>query len=177
MNDPISGQMIFKPDELKKASEEYLANLLKNRAPKEGYQQNLDILKELHATRMAEDDPDAEELTGKDYQDMLKKMKKKKADKYKFTLNGGDSYQNALFCLYKKVWSTEEKPLVWEKTSCTMLYKQKGSRNEFSNQRFIHSKDEIPKGFESLVMEKAKPKIRKKMFRVSNRWFARTPVC
>ena len=93
MNDPISGQIIFKPDELKKASEEYLANLLKNRAPKEDYQQNLDILKELHATRMAEDDPYNEELTDKDYQDMLKKIKKKKADKYKFTLNGGGQLQ------------------------------------------------------------------------------------
>ena len=43
-----------------------------------------------------------------------------------------------------------------------MLYKQKGSKREFENQRFIHSKDEInkiPKGFESLVIEKAKPKM------------------
>ena len=138
MNDPVSGHMICNPEELKKASVDYLSKILTNRAPKEEYKQNLYILKQLHATRMSEEDTTEEELTEKDFQNMLKKMKKKKADKYKFTLNGGESYQKTLFCLYKKVWATEEKPIAWEKTSCTMLYKQKGNKSEFSNQRFIH---------------------------------------
>ena len=77
----------------------------------------------------------------------------------RFILNGGKSYQTALFCLYSKVWGSEIKPFSWEKTNCTMLFKGKGSKNEFGNQRFIHSKGEIPKFFESLVIEKAKPKI------------------
>ena len=47
----------------------------------------------------------------------------------------------------------------WEKSNSTILYKGKGSKNDFGNRRFIHSKDQIPKCFESLVIEKAKPKI------------------
>ena len=43
-----------------------------------------------------------------------------------------------------------------------MLFKGKGLVSEYGNQGFIHSKDEIPKCFESLVIEKAKPKIVKK---------------
>ena len=92
---------------------------------------------------MSEDITSNESLTEQDYDAMLKKIKKKKAEKYKFTLNGGESYKGALFCLYKKVWECEQKPTSWENTSCTMLYKGKGLKSEFPNQRFIHSKEEI----------------------------------
>ena len=39
------------------------------------------------------------------------------------------------------------------------MYKGKGKKDEFSNQRFIHTKDEIPKGFEYIVVDKVKPTI------------------
>ena len=159
MNDPVSGNMICDPEELKTASVKYLSNLLTNREPKEEYKRNLEIVKQLHEIRMSEECFTDEILTRKDFEDMIKMLKKKKSDKYKFTLNGGQSFREALFFLYKRVWDAEEKPNSWEKSNCTMLYKGKGSKNDFGNQRFIHSKDEIPKGFESLVIEKAKPKI------------------
>ena len=162
MNDPVSGKMICDPGELKSASVSYLSNLLTNREPKDEYKQHIEILKQLHAVRMSEEISTSDILTRKDFDDMLKNLKKKKAEKYKFTLKGGKSYVEALFYLYKRVWETEEKPLSWEKTNCTMLYKGKGSKNEFGNQRFIHSKEEIPKSFETLVIDKAKPKIIKR---------------
>ena len=159
MNDPVSGKMICDPEELKNASVKYLSNLLTNREPKEEYKQNLEIMKQLHVIRMSEEYRTDDKLIRKDFEDMIRKLKKKKAEKYKFTLNGGKSYRDSLFCLYKRVWDTEEKPTSWERTNCTMLYKGKGSKNEFGNQRFIHSKEEIPKCFEALVIEKVKPKI------------------
>ena len=162
MNDPETGQMICDHEQLKQASIDYLSNLLKNREPKEDYREHFETLRILHDSRMNEELENDEELTKEDFQNMLKKLKRKKAAKYKFLLNGGESYQNAIFCLYKKVWESEEKPRVWEYTECTMLFKGKGSKSEFSNQRFIHSKDEIPKSFETLVIEKVKPKIMKK---------------
>ena len=148
MNDPETGEMICDPEELKKASIKYLSNLLENREPKEDYRQDLKTLELLHQYRMEEETNPQEELTEKDFHQMLKKLRKKKAEKYKFTLNGGKSYRNVLFCLYKKVWMTEKKPKSWEKTSCNMLYKSKGCKSDFENQRFIHSKDEIPKAFD-----------------------------
>ena len=62
---------------------------------------------------------------------MIKKLRRKKADKYKFTLHGGKSYWNAIYCLYKKICMNEEKLISWEKTNCTMLYKGKASKSEF----------------------------------------------
>ena len=80
MNDPISGLMISNPEELKKASMAYLSNLLTNRAPKDDYKQNLEILKQLHAVRMAEEHVDDEELTEKDFYDMIQKIKQIKTN-------------------------------------------------------------------------------------------------
>ena len=159
MNDPISGEMICDPEELKKASVKYLSSLLEKREPKEEFKRDLQTLKLLHHSRMEEQCNEDDELTEKDFDELMKRIKKKKAEKYKFTINGGKVYRKVLFRLYKKVWHTEQKPVSWERTDCTMLYKLKGSKSEFGNQRFIHSKDEVPKNFEALVIEKAKPKI------------------
>ena len=125
MKDPITGSILYDPDQLKEASEDYLSNLLTNREPKVGYEQGLKTLRSLHEVRMSEEISNEEALTEQDYDIMLKKIKKKKAEKYKFTLNGGESYKTALFCLYSKVWECEQKPLSWENTNCTMLYKGK----------------------------------------------------
>ena len=45
----------------------------------------------------------------------------------------------------------------WENTVCHQLYKGKGEKQDFSNQRFIHTKEDVPKGFEQIVINKAKP--------------------
>ena len=45
------------------------------------------------------------------------------------------------------------------KTVCHQLYKGKGEKKDFGNQRFIHTKEDIPKAFEQIVINKAKPKI------------------
>ena len=162
LNDHITGEMIYEPEKLKEASSNYLRNLLTNREPKEGYKEHFSTLRRLHDSRMNEIYEDDDKLTRNDFEMMIRKLKTKKADKYKFLLNGGKSFQDVLFCLHKKVWESEDKPAMWEQSNCTMLYKGKGLKSEFSNQRFIHSKNEIPKSFETLVIEKTKPKIIKK---------------
>ena len=58
MNDPISGDMICDPEELKRVSVAYFSNLL----TKDEYKQNLHILKLLHEHRMTEDCVDEEDL-------------------------------------------------------------------------------------------------------------------
>jgi hypothetical protein len=109
MNDPETGQMICDHEQLKQASIDYLSNLLKNREPKEDYRENFETLRILHDSRMNEELENDEELTKEDFQNMLKKLKRKKAAKYKFLLNGGESYQNAIFCLYKKKCGNQKK--------------------------------------------------------------------
>ena len=104
------------------------------------------------------DDPQ-EVFTEEDFGKLLKNLKKKNKEKYQFILKAGSDYLRILYNLFKKTWETESKPKLWEKTIAHQLYKGKDKITEFSNQRFIHTKEQIPKVFEHILMEKAKPKI------------------
>ena len=157
MEDPRTGLMIVEKKKLKEASVNYVSNLLTNRLPKEEYQQEFQAMENLHDLRIAENENNDEELTKDDFEDFLKQMTKKNKDKYQFILKAGNSYQNLLFELYKKVWKTETKPTSWKKTLCHQLYKGKGEKKDFCNQRFIHTKEDVPKGFEQIVINKSKP--------------------
>ena len=110
----------------------------------------------LHDLRMKEDSEPGS-ISDSDYELFLKQVSKKCKEKYQFILKAGKSFHVALLALYRCVWSTVTKPSVWENTTCIQLYKGKGRRDEFSNQRFIHMKEEVPKGFEYIVMNKVKP--------------------
>ena len=57
------------------------------------------------------------------------------------------------------VWGSEEKPDQWRKTLIIQLFKGKGEKNEFCNQRNIHTKLDVPKFFGHMVMSQAKGKI------------------
>ena len=57
------------------------------------------------------------------------------------------------------MWDKEEKLSKWEETTAHQLFKGKGRKSDLSNYRFIHTKEEIPKAFEHIVITKAKPKI------------------
>jgi hypothetical protein len=148
---------------LKDASVRYVSNLLTNRSPLDDFKEEFMTMESLHDIRMKED-PDSESSISKDdYENFIKEIKQKKKDKYPFILKAGESFHAALFSLYQKVWQTEARPSPWQNTTCIQLYKGKGRKDEFPNQRFIHLKeDEILKGFEHIVMNKVKPKLVKK---------------
>ena len=157
MEDPETGLIIVEKDKLKETSVKYVSNLLTNRLPKEDYQKEFKLMEDLHELRITENIANDYELTEEDFAALLKQMSKKNKDKYQFILKAGKSYHYLLFGLYKKVWKTETKPASWKKTMCHQLYKGKGEKKDFCNQRFIHTKEDVPKGFEQIVINKSKP--------------------
>merc|ERR1711971_1371275 len=84
-------------------------------------------------------------------------LKKKNKDKYAFIVKSGKGFQNILYSLFKTVWECERRPMQWINTIIIQLYKGKGDKCDFSNQRFIHMKEDIPKSFEQIVVTKMKP--------------------
>ena len=108
---------------------------------------------------MMENCQDEDELSMEDFQTRLKKIGSKCSEKYQFLLKGGQGFKNCLFNLFKQVWTSEKKPQQWRDTILIQLYKGKGNINEFSAQRFIHTKEETPKYFEGIVVDKSKDKI------------------
>ena len=163
MKHPKTGKELTDRKEIREASLEYCVDLLTNRSPKPGFEEGVELIDRIHETRMTETVEDDIELTSTIFENSLKEIEKKNKKKYEFILNGGDDLKNALFKLCCMVWKTEDKPEQWRKTLIIQLFKGKGERNEFSNQRNIHTKMDAPKLFGHMVMSQAKVKIMKNM--------------
>ena len=86
-------------------------------------------------------------------------MKTKHQDKYKFIVKAGGGYQECLFSLFSDIWESEEKPQQWRNTVIVQIYKGKGDKNDFDFQRNIHTKEEEPKFYEGIVVDKSKHKL------------------
>ena len=103
------------------------------------------------------------ELTFNMFNSALRELWTTKKEKYKFTINAGNSYKSALFHLFQLVWKEEKLPEGWMKTSLLQLYKSKGDFRDLGNWRNIHLKDEIPKMFGHILVTQIKDKIMKNM--------------
>ena len=89
----------------------------------------------------------------------LERLKKNNNQKYDFVLKAGEELKQALNKLFKPVWTQEKKPEQWRLTNIIQIYKGRGPKNELSNHRNIHTKDQIPKMFGNIVTNLAKPQI------------------
>ena len=161
MIDPKSNKLVFDPSEIKKISLEYCYNLLQKSTANPGFENEIFVQDMLHLARNEtnEDFDDSGDITVNDMKSRMKKLAKKGPEKYRFLLKSGNSFKEVIFELCKKVWMEESKPQQWRNTVIIQLYKGKGPKEEFNNQRNIHTKEEIPKLFEGIVVDKSKEKI------------------
>ena len=74
-------------------------------------------------------------------------------------LKAGQGFHTCIYNLFQQVWESEVKPQQWRNTIVIQLFKGKGNINEFTNQRYIHTKEDIPKLFEGILVDKSKEKI------------------
>ena len=97
-------------------------------------------------------------INHEDINEVFEKMKKK-GSKYNFIVKAGDNFMNCIGHLYTKIWACEEKPDQWRDTKIIQLYKSKGLKEDLDNIRNIHTKNEVSKGFDQLVVNKSKVKM------------------
>ena len=154
-----TNKQLLNNDEINKAALEYCIDLLNNRDPNDKYRKDIAFLNNIHEVRMKEENNENEEITIKMFDDSLNDLKKKKKDKYAFILKSGNAYKQALFQLFKMVWNQERKPEQWRLDNIIQLYKGKGPKDQFENLRNIHTKNYVPKLFENIIFNMAKPKI------------------
>ena len=159
MKHPENDELIFDPEVLKSVSLDYCVNLLQNSKCDKDFEKEIYVENLVHYLRMKEDDIVPNDLKEEDFLSRLGVISKKQGEKYKFILKAGEGFKNCIFNLFKQVWECEQKPKQWRNTILIQLFKGKGSINEFSTQRFIHTKEEIPKLFEGIVVDKSKFKI------------------
>ena len=71
----------------------------------------------------------------------------------------GNSMKDLLFRLFKNIWKKEKRPNQWKSTTIIQLYKGKGELEDLNNHRNIHMKEDLPKAFETAVVDFSKHKI------------------
>ena len=158
--DPATGKRIFEHEKIKEASVQYVVDLLTNNEPEEEFRHEIEIRNMLHETRLKEvvlSDDDEESLSEDDFENVLIKLRKKAPEKYNFLLKGGDSMKRAILKMFQHIYDTERRPTEWLNTRIIQIYKGKGEADDLSNHRNIHTKDYLPKTFETIFVEKSKP--------------------
>ena len=97
-------------------------------------------------------------LTEDMFNNTLKRLSSKHANKYSFILKGGLSFRKFLFFLCRTVWKSEKIPSMWNKIETIQLYKGNGNFNDLSNYRNIHTKCGSRKVFGEIVTHEIKLK-------------------
>ena len=117
----------------------------------------------VHAKGMKEVIEEDMDFSMEIFEKSLKALKKKKANKYDFSIRSGKSHKVALFRLFENVWNNEIEPEQWRDTNIIQIYKGKGSKDDLGNLRNIHTKLETPNIFGHMVVNAAKGKIMENM--------------
>ena len=147
------------PTEIRKVCLEYCKDLLTNRLPKDKFKEDVQLKVDVHARRMKEVLEEDIDFSNELFEKSLKALRKKNSHKYDFILKAGKSAKLGLYNLFENVWNSECEPDQWRDTHIIQLYKGKGSKDDLSNQRNIHTKMEILKCFGHIVFNEAKDKI------------------
>ena len=142
----------------------YCDEVLKKNPPRDGFEIELHLKNDLHDIRMEEviDDSEYDEdISSDDFDEAIKKFKKKNKKAYNYIVKAGESFKNGMFKFMERIHSDENLPNSWENTVLIQIFKGKGARELLENNRFIHSKFWKPKLYEAMVVAKSKPFISK----------------
>ena len=157
IKNPITGELVVSNEEIKKVTLAYCVDNLTKKSTNTDVEKEKDLRKTVHELRMKEEDTEELEIGWKDFEEVLKKFGLKKTKSYDFLLKSGKRYQEVMFKFCKKMISTEEFPLSFNRTVLYMIWKQKGPAEILKNSRFIHMKDTfLPRLCEALVVGKMK---------------------
>ena len=104
LTDPETGFDVMEAEDIKRVSLRYCVKLLTNRAPKEKYVEQFKRKERLHLLRMQECiEQDVDELSLGMFNKTLELLAKKKADKYRFIIKGGQSLINAIYNTFASI--------------------------------------------------------------------------
>ena len=93
-------------------------------------------------------------LSWDEFKEVLVKVKLSNKSVYRDVTKAGWIFKKAYFEMLNKIYVSEDIPTKFQSTELMQLFKNKGSRNELKNNRFIHLKEHGPKLLERMIMMK-----------------------
>ena len=99
MKDPKTNEELTNKKEIKEASLSYCVDLLTNRDPKPGFEDDMMLIGLVHEAGMRETVEEDVYFSSAIFENSLKELNKKNKKKYEFILKGGIDFKEALFKL------------------------------------------------------------------------------
>ena len=87
------------------------------------------------------------------FEKVLKKFKSSGKRNYDFLIKAGPKFKDSCLKMCQKMFSNECFPSSFKETTLHMIFKGKGNKEEFSNNRFVHCKSWLPRLAEALIVE------------------------
>ena len=159
IRNPANNELVVSSEEIKEVTLKYCVDNLKNKREDENEAKVNEIRAEVHKKRMESKEVGDFEMTEKDFEDVLKKFKKKDTKSYDFLLKANPKFQNAIFQVCKRFIDNEKFPEKFQKTMLYMISKKKGPAEILKNNRFIHMKDYLARTCEALVVNRMRSTI------------------
>lgn len=94
------------------------------------------------------------EFTWEEFTEVMTKVKLSNKSVYRDLVKAGKIFHLLYLRFLNRIYTREQLPKAFNKTTLMKLFKNKGSRNELKFNRFIHLKDNSPKYYERMVMKK-----------------------
>ena len=113
----------------------------------------------LHDLRSKDKSVTGNMIQFKSFEKVLEKIKKGKKKTYDFLINAGERFRAVVFNLCKRMIEEENFPKSFDKTNLVQIYKGKGRKDILSNNRFIHTKEWLPRTCESLIVGEMKDSV------------------
>jgi hypothetical protein len=114
---------------------------LSNNNVKEGYEREIGLKEKLHDERMLDVSGGGFTPSKKLFKKVVLKFKKNNKTNYDFLIRTGERFKEAVF------------PNSFDITTLHQIYKGKGRKEVWSNSRYIHSKEWLPRLSEVKDME------------------------
>ena len=125
INQPVTGELIANPEDIKRVSLEHNLQILKKKRPQD---MELDEHKlDTHNMIMETDNKDQDKLEFSSYEAVLKQLTLKDKKMYKHITKAGEQFQIAMFKYYKPLINLEQVPETYKYTKLFGLWKGKGS--------------------------------------------------
>ena len=138
---PETKEVVVATEEIKRLSLEHCVKVLQNNPTKPEAEQWVKIEYELHETMMEDDTDQDTNIDKNDFEEVLRKFKKKNKPAYKFLIKAGESFQNSIYKLCKRMIHNEDFPMIFSETMLKQLWKRKSSRELLDSHRYLHLKE------------------------------------
>eukprot|EP00111_Clytia_hemisphaerica_P015501 TCONS_00045769-protein len=134
----------------------------------EGKQAEKEVDRNFNLLRKTSKNAETKEITAKEIEIALKKLKSKKAAdeggvRAEYFMYGGEDLKISLLNILNEILKEGTIPEKWKKMRIKSIYKNKGSRNEMKNQRGIFITNVVSKIFERVLLNRNRELIESSM--------------